>query len=137
ETIDVLAGGTQTLNEDAQRLSNESLQLHNSLDSLTKDIATLKLSIQEQNAFLDGLKPNQETLQQDVASLKQKVEDLQFVSYDGTLTWKISNFAEKMGKICINKNSSHHKYFCFLADAQSERQTSIYSPPFYSSPTGY
>ena len=25
----------------------------------------------------------------------------------------------------------------FLADAQSERQTSIYSPPFYSSPTGY
>ncbi len=27
--------------------------------------------------------------------------------------------------------------FYFLADAQSERQTSIYSPPFYSSPTGY
>ncbi len=26
---------------------------------------------------------------------------------------------------------------CFLADAQSEKQTSIYSPPFYSSPTGY
>jgi TNF receptor-associated factor 2 len=25
----------------------------------------------------------------------------------------------------------------FLVDAQSERQTSIYSPPFYSSPTGY
>lgn len=25
----------------------------------------------------------------------------------------------------------------FLADAQSERQTSIYSPPFYSSPIGY
>ncbi len=25
----------------------------------------------------------------------------------------------------------------FLADAQSGRQTSIYSPPFYSSPTGY
>ena len=25
----------------------------------------------------------------------------------------------------------------FIGDAQSERQTSIYSPPFYSSPTGY
>jgi TNF receptor-associated factor 2 len=27
--------------------------------------------------------------------------------------------------------------FYFLADAQSERQTSIYSPAFYSSPVGY
>jgi len=27
--------------------------------------------------------------------------------------------------------------FLFLADAQSEKQTSIYSPPFYSSPNGY
>lgn len=26
---------------------------------------------------------------------------------------------------------------CFLADAQAERQKSIYSPPFYSSPNGY
>jgi hypothetical protein len=28
-------------------------------------------------------------------------------------------------------------FFEFLADAQSERQTSIYSPSFYSSPNGY
>jgi hypothetical protein len=28
-------------------------------------------------------------------------------------------------------------FFLSLVDAQSERQTSIYSPPFYSSPTGY
>lgn len=28
-------------------------------------------------------------------------------------------------------------HFFFLGDAQSERQTSIYSPPFCSSPTGY
>lgn len=27
--------------------------------------------------------------------------------------------------------------FTFLADAQAEKQTSIFSPPFYSSPTGY
>jgi len=97
ETIDVLAGGIQALNEDAQRLSDESLQLQNALEVLTKDFAGLKLSIQEQSAYLDGLKPNQEILHQDVASLKQKVEDLQFISYDGSLTWKISNFSEKMG----------------------------------------
>jgi chromosome segregation ATPase len=98
ETIDTLAGGIQTLNEDAQRLSNESLRLKNTMDVLAQDFASLKLSIQEQNAFLDGIKPNQEILQQDVASLKQKLEDMQSLSYDGTLTWKISNFKKKMGK---------------------------------------
>jgi chromosome segregation ATPase len=101
ETIDVLAGGIQALNEDAQRLNNESLRLQNELDALTKDFAALKLGIQEQTTFLDGIKPSQEILHQEVASLKQKIEDLQFVSYDGSLTWKISNFAEKMGKIFL------------------------------------
>jgi hypothetical protein len=118
-------------------MSDESLQLQNTLETLTKGFAGLKLDIQEQSTYLDGVKPNQEILHQDVASFKQKVEDSSPVSYDGTLTWKISNFAEKMGEIFINKIHSHHKYFYFLADAQSERQTSIYSPIFYSSPTGY
>jgi chromosome segregation ATPase len=103
ETVDVLTGGLQALNEDAERLSTESLHLHNMLDVLTKDFAKLKLSIQEQNGFLDGLKPSQEILSQDVASIKQKIEDLQFVSYDGTYTWKITNFAERMGEMFINK----------------------------------
>ena len=137
ETIDILASGVQTLNEDAQRLSNESIQLQNSIELLTKDFAALKLSIQEHSAFFDGIKPNQEILQQDLSSLKQKIEDLQFISYDGTLTWKISNSNEKMGKSFISKLKSHNEYFSCLADAQSERQTSIYSPPFYSSPAGY
>jgi hypothetical protein len=103
ETVDVLTGGLQALVEDEQRLGSESLQLHNMLDVLTKDFAKLKLSIQEQNGYLDQLRPNQEILSQDVASIKQKIEDLQFVSYDGTYIWKITNFAERMGKILINK----------------------------------
>ncbi|CAF4942854.1 unnamed protein product, partial [Rotaria socialis] len=119
ETINILAGGIQTLNDDTQRLSSESIKLQSSIESLAQYIGSLKLNAQEQSSFLDGVKPNQEILQQDVASLKQKIDDLQYVSYDGTLTWKISKF---------HKNRM---------DAQSERQTSIYSPPFYSSPTGY
>ncbi|CAF4887169.1 unnamed protein product, partial [Rotaria sp. Silwood1] len=119
ETLNILASGIQTLNDDTQRLSSESIRLQSSIESVTQEFSSLKLSIQEQSSFLDGVKPNQEILQQDVASLKQKVDDMQYVSYDGTLIWKITNFHEKM------------------MDAQSERQTSIYSPPFYSSSTGY
>ncbi|CAF5019941.1 unnamed protein product, partial [Rotaria sp. Silwood1] len=83
------------------------------------DFSTLKLSIQETTTYLDGIKPNQEILYQEVTSLKQKFDDMQFISYDGTLLWKITNVSSNM------------------ADAQSERQTSVYSPPFYSSHTGY
>ncbi|CAF3064786.1 unnamed protein product [Rotaria sp. Silwood2] len=114
ETLNILASGIQTLNDDIQRLSSESIRLQSSIEFVTQEFSSIKLNIQEQSAFLDSVKSNQEILQQDVASLKQKVDDMQYVSYDGTLIWKITNFHEKM-----------------------KRQTSIYSPPFYSSPTGY
>jgi len=119
DMINVLAGGIQALNDDTQRLSTESIRIQTAVDSVSQELTSLKLSVQEQGTFLDGIKPNQEILHQDVASLKQKMDDLQNVSYDGTLIWKITSFREKM------------------MDAQSERQTSIYSPPFFSSPTGY
>jgi predicted nucleic acid-binding Zn-ribbon protein len=101
ETINILASGIQALNDDTQRLSSDSIRLQTSIDSLSQDFQSLKLSIEEQGAFLDGIKPNQEILQQDVASLKQKVDDMQYVSYDGTLIWKISGFREKMSTFRI------------------------------------
>ncbi|CAF4002771.1 unnamed protein product [Adineta steineri] len=119
ETINMFAHGFEILDDDAQRLSNELVNINNTLTTSSKDTITLKLSIEEENSFLNGQKLNHEILSQDVASLKQKVEDMQFTSYDGMFIWKITNFNEKM------------------ADARSERQTSIYSPPFYTSPTGY
>jgi hypothetical protein len=99
ETIDTLAGGLQALNDDTQRLSNESLELHIKAEDLNLSLAALKLSIQEENAFLGGIKPNQEILNQDVATLKEKVEDMQSVSYDGMIIWKITSFKERMSKL--------------------------------------
>lgn len=108
ETIDVLAGGIQALNEDTQRLNNEALQIDSELESIKNQFSKLKLSVEEQCTYLDGVKPNQEILHQDILSLKQKLEDAQFISYDGTLVWKIPNFAEKMRKFLMNK------WFSFL-----------------------
>ncbi|CAF4541496.1 unnamed protein product [Rotaria socialis] len=119
ETTDILAGGGSALNEDCQRLTNESVSIKTALDTLSRDFAALKLSIEEQNKYLDNLKPCSDLLDHQVSMLKKTLEDLRFVSFDGTFLWKITNFSSKM------------------ADAQAERQTSIYSPPFYSSPTGY
>ncbi|CAF2082952.1 unnamed protein product [Rotaria magnacalcarata] len=119
QTTDILAGGVSALNEDCQRLRNESVSIQNALDTLSRDFTALKLSIEEQNKYLDDLKPSSDLLDHQVSMLQQTLEDLRSVSFDGTFLWKITNFSSKM------------------ADAQAERQTSIYSPPFYSSPTGY
>ncbi|CAF2842097.1 unnamed protein product [Rotaria sp. Silwood2] len=119
ETLNILAGGIETLDDDGQRLSNESLQCQIKLQKLAEDFSQVKLSIEESGWFLEGVKQTQEILNQDLASLQERINDIQYVSYDGTFVWKITHFQEKM------------------TDAQSERQTSIYSPPFYSSPTGY
>ncbi|CAF1384427.1 unnamed protein product [Adineta ricciae] len=119
EAINTLASGTQTLNDETLRVSSESVRVQSSVESLAQGLASLKLSIEEQGAFLDGIKPNQEILQQEVASLKQKVDDAQYVSYDGTLIWKITSVKKKM------------------RNAEFKWQTSIYSPPFYSSSSGY
>ena len=105
KTIDILAGRIQALNEDSQRLSDQSLRLQIQAEELNNIFSTLNLSIEEQNIFINGIKPNQDILQQDVASLKQKVDDMQYISYDGILLWKIASFKEKMSKVslfCLN-----------------------------------
>ncbi|CAF3375195.1 unnamed protein product [Rotaria sp. Silwood1] len=118
EMFNILGDGIETLTNNEQRQSNQSLQIPIVSPTLTEE-PNVKLSVDESNAFLEGVNHNQDILNQDLASLQEKTNDLQHVSYDGTLVWKITNFQEKM------------------IDAQSERQTSIYSPPFYSSPNGY
>ncbi|CAF3038766.1 unnamed protein product, partial [Rotaria sp. Silwood2] len=98
EKIDIAAGEIQMLQGDACRLNAELLHVQGSLKPVIRDVSSLKLSIEEQNAFLDAMKSKQEILTQDLASLTQKVEDMQYISYDGTIVWKITNVAEKMGK---------------------------------------
>ncbi|CAF3332865.1 unnamed protein product [Rotaria sp. Silwood2] len=108
EVLNILANGMEISTNYQQRVSNLSLS------TLTEELSTVKLSIEESIAFLKGVKHNQ-----DLVSLQEQIDDLQYASCDGTFLWKIKNFQDK------------------TTDAQSERQTSIYSPPFFSSPNGY
>jgi predicted nucleic acid-binding Zn-ribbon protein len=86
------------LNDDGQRLSNESLQSQLKLQVLSEEATNVKISIEESQGFLQGVKHNQDIVSQDLTSLKEKLDDMQYVSYDGTLVWKITNFQEKMSK---------------------------------------
>ncbi|CAF1388177.1 unnamed protein product [Didymodactylos carnosus] len=119
ETLTTVTRNIQLLKDDSIRLSAESLRQQHLSQKSQNDINLIKQSKAEIDSYIAGFKFNQDILLQESASVKQKGENLRQTSYDGTLIWKISNVAEKM------------------ADAELERQTSIYSPTFYSSPTGY
>ncbi|CAF3778917.1 unnamed protein product [Rotaria sp. Silwood1] len=103
-----------------EQLNNALLQCQMKCPTLTLNFLESKISLQEIDESLNGQTANNVSIQNELIDLKKKTaENSQYVSYDGTFIWKITNVQEKM----IN--------------AQSERQTSIYSPPFYSSSSGY
>ncbi|CAF4979367.1 unnamed protein product [Rotaria sp. Silwood1] len=119
ETINILTNGSETLNEDVQRLNTEALDYQNKLQHLTETVSNLKVAVEEEHGFDEAIVGNLKVLNQDLVLLQEKIDNMQHVSYDGTFVWKITKLQEK------------------LTDAQSERQPSIYSPPFYSSSSGY
>ena len=98
ETLNILTGGIEALNDDGQRLSNESLQTQIKLQALSEETSKVQASVEESEGFLQGVKHNQDILGQDLTSLQDAINDMLYVSYDGTLLWKISKFQEKMSE---------------------------------------
>ena len=97
----------------------ESEALHHRTIVLAQELNTVHITSKERLPILQSIQPFHEKLQKEIVQVHELCEDNQHISTDGTLTWRVTDVAEKM------------------ADAQSERQTSIYSPIFYSSRTGY
>ncbi|CAF1217573.1 unnamed protein product [Rotaria sordida] len=119
ETADILLGGIQSLNDDIQHVSSELLHHENSIRYLSDGLSKMKIAIEETHSSIDAQTVNQQIFEESINSLQQQLDDLKNISTDGTLIWRIANVQKKM------------------IDAECERQTSIYSPVFYSSPNGY
>ncbi|CAF1292199.1 unnamed protein product [Rotaria sordida] len=115
----ILLDNIKTLVDELERLTLERDQIHNKLQSFIQETTILKKSIEEENSSIDGINHNQQITEQNLLSMEQKLNNMSLSSYDGTFTWKITNVQEK------------------ITAAKSRTQTSIYSPPFYSSSTGY
>ncbi|CAF2645569.1 unnamed protein product [Rotaria sp. Silwood2] len=119
EILDISSDDLNILNNDAQeRLNNVLLQCQ-TFPTLTLNFLQSKLSIQESNNDSNGFTINHEIIKENLTSWKKTIENSQYISYDGTFIWKITNVKKQM------------------VEAESGRQISIYSPPFYSSLNGY
>lgn len=105
------------------KLNSDMLLFDHHQSSISRSINSAERAILLEKSQIDAISVNQEVSLQDAVSLKQQIEYETFARkqqiLDGTNIWKISQVREK------------------IYDAQSERQPSIYSPPFYTSNAGY
>ncbi|CAF3431412.1 unnamed protein product [Rotaria sp. Silwood1] len=54
ETISILANGSETLNEDVQRLNAEALDYQNKLQHLVENVSNVKLAVEEEHVFSEA-----------------------------------------------------------------------------------
>ena len=137
-TIEIFAKTTEIIQEDRQRIRAGLSQQLESTEKIASVTAPLKTSVEAIENELNALQLNMIILREQCRSFKERATDLQSVSYDGTTIWKILGVCEKISKcFTVTALRRFHHYLSLSEDALSERQTSIYSSPFFSSPTGY
>jgi len=108
------------LNE-TQKLSDLTLSLQQSKTSLGDRLADLeeKNETGRVNIDVNLLEKHHKSITHNIESLCVRMACLETVSYDGTLLWKISNYAERRKA------------------AEAGLVTSLFSQPFFTSRTGY
>lgn len=139
ETIDVISNGISVLGKELGDLDLNSSEQLESVTKTEEQFEKIQISTEESNNTLNGVQINVSIIQQKLLTLKEKYDEQYASSYNGTYVWKITGVREKLSKIneSVEKTQFPMCFFSVLADAKSERQVSIYSPSFRSSPTGY
>jgi len=95
------------VNSNIQHLNSKLIDDNNSLQRLRQECSTLRTNYQEQRDSISKLKLEQEKIEQSLSELRQQFEDIHYVTYDGSLMWKITNVAQELGEQgkFIDKNS--------------------------------
>ena len=120
ELIQLLSDGISCLNDDVVVVNETMTNLNKKINEQQKQITMLQQLVQQTIEMNRALQVRNRTLEDDLVIVRRETSAASVgSSFDGTYLWKITDFTQK------------------LADAVAEKQTSIYSPPFYSSPNGY
>lgn len=98
--------------EDSNKLSKKQDNLNQQLEIMKNDESKL-------NEDLKTISKTLSTIQNSQINLEERIANIENVSYNGNLIWKINNIRDK------------------IQEAITGRQPSISSPPFYTSKTGY
>ncbi|CAF1442113.1 unnamed protein product [Adineta ricciae] len=119
KVLDLFSTNARTVREELQRLAREEVQMSRAVEEIEKTYLSIKTPTEDSKSMLSAIQTNLTVLREDLLMLNTRFEEQQVTSNDGILIWRITEVSTKFN------------------DARSERQTSIYSPPFRSSPSGY
>ena len=122
EKLSMITQKIEINQDEIARLGAVSLQYYTQTVTLPQELNSIQNAFSIEKAHIDAMSFNQNVLVQGITTVKQQIESKNETvtqEPDGTMVWRITNVREKM------------------YDAQSERQTSIYSHPFYTSICGY
>lgn len=122
ERLSIVTSNIDTNQDKLAQLDNEILRYRNQTLNFSAQLDNIQTELSLEEAHINAISLNENVLKQNMAALQQQIEGTDYKiksEPDGTMVWKITNVQEK------------------TIDAQSERQTSIYSPPFYTSNSGY
>ena len=95
--IEILMNNIKTINDNIQHLTSELIKHKSSLQRLSQECSSLERTCQRQNIFISEFKSAQDMVEQKLLVIRQQMEDLHYVTHDGTCTWKIEDFAKKFG----------------------------------------
>ena len=116
----------QQLSDKIDRLENNQKGLISDLTRMTKNNDKLKQenqvlreNIKEYKTICQDLHKTLALTQVSLLTLEERLINQEKLSYNGTLLWKITNVHER------------------IQEAKSGRQTSFYSPPFYTDRNGF
>lgn len=120
ESVNLLAEGLSCLNEDIVGIHSTILEVDRNTKELQNTVEELSKASGKTSKSVNIIQTNNDRLHTEIESIKETLLNAaQISSGDGSYIWKISDIAKK------------------IENARADRQSSIYSPEFYSSPTGY
>ncbi|CAF0799214.1 unnamed protein product [Adineta steineri] len=122
EKLSILTQNIETTYDTLDQLSSDVHRCNNQNCILASELKDIKDAYTLENAHINASSLNQNVLKHDMIDLKEEINianERIHDEYNGMMVWKITDIHEKR------------------TDAQSERKTSVYSYPFYTSKCGY
>ena len=91
DTISTLLNNAAVMDDNILRINHELCSYQNSLDVQIQEFSAAKELAEENEHDLNIIGTSCHLLNQEIHSLKQRLEERHVVSVDGTLLWKISD----------------------------------------------
>lgn len=119
EKLEGLSTIMQSTTQRAESMEQELIKALTDAECLKEKLNEISQRNHQKKQKLMEIQQEQLRAEEELEKAKKILDDTQFVSTDGTMVWRIDNVSKR------------------IEAAQSDREPSLYSPIFYSSPNGY